>query len=280
MRILPDLPNLQILPTDSLRPHEHDDAGRAGPLIEALRRDGVLRNPPIVLRIGGPLERYVVLDGANRTAAFRALGIEHVLAQVVLPGASRVEVETWNHALLGIEEADLIEALRVLPEIGLVPSDLEAAAADLHLGTSLAYLSLHGGRVFSLVADVPDLAARVVGLQRLGSAYRSRAWVERTNARELRELEAAFPTAGGLIVGLPFTVQDVIEAVSQDLLLPGGLTRFVVSPRALRLNYPIESLAAGTDRGTKQVALEAWLRERVAARKVRYYAEATYLFDE
>lgn len=280
MRILPDLPDLQILPTDSLRPHELEDVGRAGPLIEALKREGVLRNPPIVLRLAGPSERYVVLDGANRTSAFRSLGIEHVLAQIVHPGASRVDVETWNHALLGLPEPDLLEGLRSVPEIGLVESDLESASAELHLGTSLAYLSLRGGRVVSLVADVPDLASRVAGLHRLVSTYRARVSVERTNARELREVERAFPSAEGLIVGLPFTVQDVVEAVSEELLLPGGLTRFVVSPRALRLKYPLEALMRDGDRATKQQELEAWLREQVAGRRVRYYAEATYLFDE
>src|SRR3989304_9764093 len=99
MRILPALPDLHILPADALRPHEHHEERRAGPLAEALRREGVLRNPPIVLRLSGHEERYVVLDGANRTSAFQQLGLEYVLAQVVHPGDNQVGVETWNRAV-------------------------------------------------------------------------------------------------------------------------------------------------------------------------------------
>jgi hypothetical protein len=217
MRVLPDLPDLHILRTDSLRPHEHHDDKRAAPIAEALRRDGVLRNPPVVLRLGGATERYVVLDGANRTSAFRQLGLEHVLAQVVHPGDNQVEVETWNHVLLSVGEDEIL----------------------------------------ALLAG----AGRVTGLNRLVQAYQSRAHVERTNAGVLDDVVAAFPSATALMVFLGFHVQDIVEAVSQDLLLPGGLTRFIVSPRALR-------------------ALAQWVKDKVSQRKVRYYAEATYLFDE
>lgn len=280
MRFLPDLPDLQIIPTTALRRHEHADDGRSGPIAKAIRRDGVLRNPPIVLQLAGEPERYVVLDGANRTAAFRTLGIDHILAQVVHAGASEVEVETWNHALLDVSESELTHLLAAVPEVGLVPSDPEQASVDLQLGTGLAYLSLRGGRVLCLVADVPDMTSRVLGLHRVVQAYQAQARVERVSAREFHELEGAFPTMGALAVFRGFTVQDVVELVSEDLLLPGGLTRFVVSPRALRVNYPLEALAAAISRQAKQQALEAWLRARVTGRQVRYYAEATYLFDE
>jgi hypothetical protein len=84
----------------------------------------------------------------------------------------------------------------------------------------------------------------------------------------------------GLIVFRRFEVEEVVTAVAQDRLLPGGLTRFVVSPRALRVDYPLERLASSADQEQKQAELDAWIRERVAGRRVRYYAEATFLFDE
>jgi hypothetical protein len=75
-------------------------------------------------------------------------------------------------------------------------------------------------------------------------------------------------------------VQDVVDAVAEGLLLPAGLTRFIVSPRALRVNYPLQALASEETREAKEEALTRWVHEQVAGRKVRYYAEATYLFDE
>ncbi len=119
MRILPDLPDLHILPADALRPHEHHEDRRAAPLAEALRREGILRNPPIVLRLSGHEERYIVLDGANRTTAFQQLGFKYVLAQVVHPGDNQVGVETWNHAVLNITEDELLAELRDLDEAEL-----------------------------------------------------------------------------------------------------------------------------------------------------------------
>jgi hypothetical protein len=77
-----------------------------------------------------------------------------------------------------------------------------------------------------------------------------------------------------------FGVEEVMAAVAQDRLLPAGLTRFIVSPRALRLNYPLERLAAADSGEVKQRQLEEWVRRRVADRRVRFYAEATFLFDE
>ncbi len=280
MRILPDLPDLRILPAAALRPHEHHEDRRAAPLAEALRREGVLRNPPIVLQLSGQEERYIVLDGANRTTAFQQLGLEYVLAQVVHPGDNQVSVETWNHAVLNMTEDELLSALRELGDIELLPSDVEQATADMIQGSAWAYLSLRPERVVSIIAAVPDLRSRVEGLNRLVRAYQSRGKVERTNAGSVGEVERAFPTTAGLVAFLGFSVEDVVEAVSQDLLLPAGLTRFLVSPRALRVNYPLDALAAPESREAKEQALAKWVHDRVASRKVRYYAEATYLFDE
>jgi hypothetical protein len=54
----------------------------------------------------------------------------------------------------------------------------------------------------------------------------------------------------------------------------------VISPRALRLNFPIAILAEDRAIEEKQQALAEWVRERVGGRHVRFYAESTFLFDE
>ena len=60
-------------------------------------------------------------------------------------------------------------------------------------------------------------------------------------------------------------------------LQPVGL---VVSPRALHLNYPLAELAADKPLEQKNAELQAFIQERIAKKGVRYYAEATFLFDE
>ena len=128
MRVLPDLPNLRIVPVSALRPHEHADDRRSGPLVAALRAEGVIRNPPVVLPLGTRPERYIVLDGANRTTAFQQMNLAHMLVQVVNAGDSSVQVETWNHAVLGLSPDDLRRRVADIPELALVPSDAEQAA--------------------------------------------------------------------------------------------------------------------------------------------------------
>ncbi len=62
--------------------------------------------------------------------------------------------------------------------------------------------------------------------------------------------------------------------------LPAGVPRFVLASRALRVNYPLQHLRGPASLSESQNTLDEWLRRRVNGRCVRYYAEATYLFDE
>ena len=279
MRTLPDLPDLRIVPTDALRPHEYADDQRSGPLAQALRADGVLRNPPVVLALGTHPERYVVLDGANRTTAFQRLALPCVVAQVVHAGDSRVRVETWNHVVLDLTPGELRRRVTETPELALVPSDPERAAYSLSAGGTLAYLATREG-VFDVVCETEPLDVRLDNLERLVMSYLGNGRVERSNARAVEHLDQVFPSLAGLFVYPGFEVEDVIAAAARGRLLPSGLTRFIVSPRALRLNYPLARLEAPGDLAAKQLELETWVRERVADRRVRFYAEATFLFDE
>ena len=64
--------------------------------------------------------------------------------------------------------------------------------------------------------------------------------------------------------------------------LPAGVTRFVLALRALRalrVNYPLQHLRDSAAISEAQ-STHAWFQRRVNGRGVRYYAEATYLFDE
>ncbi len=89
-----------------------------------------------------------------------------------------------------------------------------------------------------------------------------------------------FPDLSGLMVFPRFDHEEVLQAASAGWLLPAGLTRFVISPRALRVNYPLEHLRSDRPLEVKRAELASWVRDRAEARRVRYYAESTFLFDE
>jgi hypothetical protein len=67
------LPRLELLPTESIRFHERAERGRTLKLVERIRTDAFLRNPPIVAGMGAG--EYLLLDGANRVSAFRELAL-------------------------------------------------------------------------------------------------------------------------------------------------------------------------------------------------------------
>lgn len=277
---IPDLPDLRIVPLEALVLHEQMDERRAPPLVEALRADGVLRNPPIVHPVTQRPERYVVLDGANRSTAFRMLGAPHILVQVVHAGNTSVQLETWNHVLSCLSAEELVHSLERYPDLTFIDSDLERADYSVSVGASLAYLSLPDGRALEVVGETRPLGWRVQNLNALVDAYRGQCRLSRTTARQAVGLQSVFPDISGLIVFPRFEQEEVLQAAAAGWLLPAGLTRFVISPRALRLNYPLERLASTQPLEDKRAELEVWIRSRADSRRVRFYAEATFLFDE
>jgi hypothetical protein len=280
MRPLPDLPQLRIVPSDSLQPHEFVDEDRVEPLLRALKRERVLRNPPIVLPVTGHTAQFVVLDGANRTTAFRQMGLPTALVQVVHPGESEVRVETWNHVVLGLTSEQLMQLVKGVEGVSVSAADIEQASFDLHTGEALCYVSLPDGGVWEVTASPSRFQERVSQLGALAGCYSLSGRIERASVVDCEGLSRVYADLAGLVVFPRFEVEQVVAVAADGLLFPPGLTRFVVSPRALRLNYPIDRLAAETSIEDKQKELDDWVRQAVARRSVRYYAEATFLFDE
>src|SRR5581483_3330233 len=76
--------NLSIVSLDDVLLHEEIEHKRVDKLIERLRADRVLKNPPIVTKVeNGDTTRYIVLDGASRSTALRELNVPDILVQIV-----------------------------------------------------------------------------------------------------------------------------------------------------------------------------------------------------
>jgi hypothetical protein len=280
LRPLPDLPQLRIVEATSLRPHEEIDPARIGPLMSALKREGLLRNPPIVLPLGGEPESYLVLDGANRTTAFRELGIPHVLVQVVHFGSESLKLRTWNRVIFGASPAALFDGMAALVETVPLPSDRKARLEAISAGDLLAYMSLPDGSAWGLGRERERLQKRVELLHRLLAVAEDMGRTDRSGEMDAETLKEMYTDLAGLLIFPEFEIEEVVEAANAGICLPSGLTRFIISPRALRVNYPLERLEADLDREQKQRELGEWIQERVMRRRVRFYAESTFLFDE
>ncbi len=274
-------PTLRILPVDKLLRHEFHDEQRSKPLMERLRASGVLRNPPIVAPLGDGSGRYMVLDGANRTTALELLGLPHAIVQVVEPDDPGLELKTWNHVLWGWDTDEFLEAIGKLEGVSLreIDSTVKRPQSAWPVKT-LVWLQRPSGEAWIARSIPGDLASRAQELVAIPRLYADKAQIDRTTAQQVSELDGKYEDLTAIVVYPPFTVREVLELCGQGVLLPPGITRFTISPRALRVSYPLDALSANKSLEAKNKALEDWLKERTARKGVRYYAEATVLYDE
>jgi hypothetical protein len=258
--------------------HEWHDDQRTPPLIERMLASGVFRNPPIVSPLNDGSGRYMVLDGANRTTALQKMAYPHALVQVVHPDDPGLKLMNWNHVVWGLAPQAFLDGMQDLPDGRLIPG--KSDRASLWGDRDLAIVQMAHGERYSVCTDTPEIMQRVGLLNAVVDSYITRASLDRTSDWSVVRLVSAYKDLSGLVIFPRFDVQQVLSLAGQGCLLPSGITRFQVSPRALHVNYPLEALAADEPLEEKNAALQSWLKERIERKGVRYYSEATFLFDE
>ncbi len=273
-----EIPKLQFVAAGDLVLHEQHDASRTDPLAERLRRDRMLKNPPVVAPINGDA-RFVVLDGANRTAALAQLGIPHVVVQVVDYDDPELVLDTWYHLAADIPPEVFCGAIQNIPGITFDRAPLMQARAALARRDALAYVVCSGGDVL-MARGESDLHARAELLNALVDAYRYRGRIYRVNTDQLDQHLPYYQNVAGLVVFPRYSPAEIVELARNGARLPAGITRHVIPRRALRLNIPLEKLVEDKPLQEKNRWLLAWMRNKLANKEIRYYAESTWLFDE
>jgi hypothetical protein len=276
--MITSLPKLDILPIDSLILHEDHDMQRSMPLIEKLRAVGIIRNPPIVTALADGSNRYMVLDGANRVTSLTEMGFPHIVAQVVDPNDANVNLQTWNHILWGMRSEDLMSELQKLKGLEVIPIDIHKSMdAPKYASVSVRFPDR---KLFLLVEEPADLASHIQTLHTIVNTYKTRASLDRTSQTLIDTFREIHKDLTALVIFPHFKISTLLKLAGQKIVLPTGITRFTVSPRALHLNYPLHELSSGKPIEDKQESLKQWIDERVKKKGVRLYSEATFLFDE
>ncbi|MBE2270325.1 MAG: hypothetical protein IAE80_18970 [Anaerolinea sp.] len=263
-------PDLRIVATASLQPHEEHDTQRSAPLIESLKSARYMINPPLVSPMSN--DEYVILDGANRAYCFSQLDYPHLLVQVTSYNGGLVELDNWQHVVGGWNIGDFIGTLRELPEITVSEGENEGV---------IAHLYLRDNGVLSIHAPAKDVHERNAALRKVVAVYQQNAALHRTTLSDPDEVWSLYPDGIALVIFPRYQPADIIEAAQYRAYLPPGISRHIVNGRAIRVNYPLEYLRdPGKDIHEKNVILRRWLQEKLASRQIRYYAEGTYQFDE
>jgi hypothetical protein len=273
-------PDLRIVPTASLVPHELHDARRAEPLTRRLRQDGTLMNPPIVTPLDTDGERFLILDGINRVVAIENLGIPHIIVQVVPYERPHVEIDTWRHVVSGVESAQLRSHFESLPGLDARLGDIFHARSALARRAIVAYCILPGERALTLGGSGLDLRQRNQFLHDIVSSYIKTGRLNRASIDNPEQLLALYPDLAAVIIFPRYEPVEVLELARNGLHIPSGVTRHLISGRALRLHYPLDRLNAPVPLEVKHREFQAWLQGKLEKKQVRYYAEPTYMFDE
>lgn len=264
------VPDLRILSIDNIHPHEEYDSQRATPLLERIRQAQLFTNPPVV----APMNKtdYVLLDGANRYHVLCELGYQHILVQVAPYDSGFVELGVWQHIISGWDAELLLQYLQKLPTISIKQGWDDNA---------ITQILLHEGMTFSIDAPAGTIEQRNAALRDVVGLYQRRATLHRTALTDTLRIWHLYPDAIALVLFPEYQPEDIITAAQYHAYLPPGISRHMIHGRALRLNYPLKTLYDPVmSLEAKNVALQNWLRERLANRSVRYYAESTYQFDE
>jgi len=272
------LPDLRVLPTPALLTHENADPRRVERLSRRILENGVLKNPPIVAAIPDT-ERFVVLDGANRTTAFAHVGIPHIVAQVVSYDDPGVTVDAWYHVVSGMALDAFERALDDLEDLHLEPCSQEEARRSLQAGETVAYIVCADG-VHKVCESNANNIPPMRLLNDIANTYKGQADIFRAS-NDVWEIQKPFyPDITALVIFPRLRPQEIMAAAQSEHKIPSGITRHVIPARALNINFPVGILMAGWSLERKREWLSEWLMERMAANAIRYYAESTFTFNE
>jgi len=268
--------SLDLVPIEKILPHEHIDPSRVSRLARRLEAEGVLVNPPVVVRWQ---QEFILLDGATRLSALRELGFEQVVVQIVNTDVMGFDLHTWFHVVVakrGI--ADLYTRLRNVAGLLMEPIRPGEASESLTRHDSLAYVADRNGK--HTLIRAADSSHRLHLLNRFVSSYTEWGAVERTLQSDPSRLRAQFPDMAAVVVFPQFAPSDVFAAASHGDLLPAGLTRFVIPGRVLRLNADLRRLRRAESLADKRLWLNNLLTSKLARSALRIYDESVVMLDE
>ncbi|MEJ2708513.1 MAG: hypothetical protein P8074_12930 [Anaerolineales bacterium] len=234
------LPDLRMLPTENLIPHEEVDPRRVERLCQRLQAERLLKNPPVVASIPDT-ERYHVVSGLD---------------------VQEFEDELTQVTGLRLEQCSLSEARQAL----------ESCQAAAYI------VCADGVRKALNTREVVSHDTWL--LNRLVQAYKGKADIYRASNDIWEIQAPYYPHITALVIFPRLTPQDIIEAVQSGEKVPTGITRHIIPQRALNINISLEILEADLPEVRKDAWLQEWLMERMAANAIRYYSESTFSFNE
>jgi hypothetical protein len=276
-----EFPSFEIIPIEKAIPHEFHDPSRTPPLIEKLRASGIMINPPLFSPFDDESGQFMVLDGANRVFAFREMGLPHILAQTIPSDSISLKLSSWNHVIWEMATSVLLKSLKNIPNTSLMEMGGNNYEKKKGEGNGIiATIQTPDDREFWIVSKIKSRKECVSLMTAVMDTYKQAARFDRIPLGTIEAVQGLYEDITAIISYPQFHIHEVFSFCKAGILLPSGITRFRVTPRALKINYPLDELASQKSLEEKKHSLHDWIQERLARKGVRFYAESTLIFDE
>jgi hypothetical protein len=275
-------PELRLARIPDIHFHERAERGRTARLTDRLRRERLLRNPPIVASLGS--ERWVLLDGANRVSACRDLGYSHMPVQVVDYDDPAIQLKGWHHLLLERESLDLRATYGRIPGVRLAKVSTEQLATLLGARQAFAVLvdvqHVCWG-LFPETGSKPDVHAWIDVLHQVVDAYEGKSKLERIKWADDAALLPVYQTVEHQICLFPtLSKPELLQLAHAGTMIPTGITRHLVPGRALGLNLDLDFLTQLESDAEQRQHFEAFVHRLEVEGRIRYYEESVFILNE
>lgn len=261
---------LKIIPMASIISFESPARERSEKLAQEIQRDGRLKNPLLVRRLG---EKYLLLDDVTILSALLHLQISHVPVQ--LADSRDVSVHAWQRLIKDYSGDDIMSFCK------LFPRQLRAVTPTAgRLGSRQAQVRFRDGRRvrMSILSRSPLVRADICCkfYATLCRNYKTfRAKIDYHDPDPVR----GYPEASAVLFPPVFTIEELAEVAARNILLPQGFSRVDQPGRVLGIDYSLSILHQNVAITEKESFLYELLRMRMSSDRIAYYNGAVIMFN-
>ena len=247
---------ISMINTDELKPHEEIVEATVNKLVNAIQREGQLRDPLMVDK-----DDYVILDGMHRYNSLKRLGCRYSPCCLFDYNSPLIKVGAWFRVFT-VDNPELL-AKEALDKSGLGYSKSTTKTDNSTYDPQTIAITKKGTAfVLSNAYEPLERARNAIVLEKL--------IVERgpqvTYLSETAATQALKSTEANLVITLPVFSKDQIREVGlKGQLLPHKVTRHVIPSRPLAFNIPLTFL---TDTSLSCEEADRKLHEILGQRKM------------
>jgi hypothetical protein len=225
-------------------------------------------------------EKLLVLDGVTRASALRLLNIPDVLIQMVDYEDNEVKLSSWNHLIFDAQKKEILKKIKDLNlEISFCPFNWRKEA--LNHQTTISYFLFRDMNGFVVNNGSVTPEEKVKSLYRLISIYNGRSEICYLDSdNHFLSVFEHFKNSSAINLIPQFDKKGILDLAQRGILLPFGVTRFIVPHRILGLEVSCSVLSAQTPLSEKNLFLRELLAYRIKTKKAKFYQESVTLFNE